>query len=250
MNRPSIVGKPESAGAPGSIDKPESAALFAGQAKSARDFFSHEEELADGGLLPGGVNLIKSYNEGGLYLVVRFVTERSPRKYDLVFRAIGVLEASSVSEWNLERVASDSRMGHVRIYRNKCGMSGVTQAVESPEGFIPTLVGLEGAKNRHDFIWHVSTNFVSDNGVVELDGIVTDRERCLFRFDLSGCDGGRVSSLVKSRAKVEEGVECDIAPFEWDGFNERDFVNLVNSIRIGIDEKAVWATVEESFYLV
>jgi hypothetical protein len=233
-------------GEPVSFEKPQLSAFIAGQAESPRDLIPHEEELADGWQASRGLNLVKAYDEGGIYLVIRFVTERSPRKYDLIFRAIGVLQASSDSERDVKGVTPDSRMRHVRVYGNECGMSRVAQSVESPEGLIPTLVRLEGAKNRYDFIGHVSADFVSDNGVFELGDVVSDREHCLFRFDLSRRNSGSVSGLIKCRAKVDEGVKGDITPFDWDGFNESDFVKLVNSIRIRIDEKVVWATIEES----
>ena len=61
----------------------------------------------------------------------------------------------------------------------------------------------------------------------------------LFGLTLPEAAGSRVSDLIERRAEIDQGVECDVAPVQWDGFCRLDFVDLVKSIGIVLHDNTV-----------
>ncbi len=144
-------------------------------------------------------------------------------------------------------------MGHGGVYCDQASVSGVSQFVQSPDGVIPSLVRLEASKYRNDFGRYVAAKLTLDDCFFEFSFAVPDNEGCPFWTNAARSCGRRVSDLIERRAEIDQGVECDVAPVQWDGFCRLDFVDLVKSIGIVLHDNTVRTTmrttIEETPYL-
>jgi hypothetical protein len=140
-------------------------------------------------------------------------------------------------------------MGHGGVYSDQAGVSGVSLFVQSPDRVIPSLVTLEASKYRNDFGRYVAAKLALDDCFFEFSFAVPNNEGCPCWTNAARSYGRRLSDLVERRAEIDQGVECDIAPVQWDGFCELDFVDRVKSIGIVLHETTVRTTIEETPYL-
>ena len=106
----------------------------------------------------------------------------------------------------------------------------------------PGLLGLEAFEISQRLPGrYVAAKLALDDCFFEFSFAVPDNEGCLFAA--RSC-GRRVSDLIERRAEIDQGVECDVAPVQWDGFCRLDFVDLVKSIGIVLHDNTMRTTVK------
>ena len=55
----------------------------------------------------------------------------------------------------------------------------------------------------------------------------------------------RETSLVESGPQAVDGVERNAPQTDWHGFDQLDFVKILGSVRVFLDDLGVWVGVEE-----
>ena len=215
----SVSKKSEIAGAPALFDKPELAAPRFRGGEDALDYAARSVEEANRIFAASNLGLIKAYIEGDACVVVPVFADSSASKYDLVFFAVVDGLKGDDSRWTDVMDADISPADHDGDQR---GVGRITQLVHCPNGFIPSLVRLERAKERHDFFRDVFADFSPFYQVFEFGSAVADRELSSFGGEPPGCDGGTVSGLIKGRSEVfqsllgDDGANVGQSRFEFE----------------------------------
>jgi hypothetical protein len=135
---------------------------------------------------------------------------------------------------------------HCGTDRNKNSVFvGYTELIQGPEGnALPSFMRLEGPKERVDITWDILAP--TGYGVFDIRGFGTEGECCVFKPLVAAGHSGRVSGLVEGRSEIINNISGGISNVVWQFLDELDFVKLGSSIRVGLNDSGVWATLEES----
>jgi len=112
---------------------------------------------------------------------------------------------------------------------------GITKLVESPDEVIPSFVRLEPANEVADFF----RNFFEES------------VNSLIEFSLTVANG-KVSilpdkseyGLIESGAEVVDNVASMPSETAWHGLNELELVNLMNAVRVRLDNLGISVFIE------
>jgi len=115
--------------------------------------------------------------------------------------------------------------------------------VECPNDIVPTLVRLERAKEREDVRREALA--LSIENVFEISGRVGDWELNTVRSGRIACDSYGVDRLVERRSQTVDDVVGEFCEPFGQGFGQLDLVELVSTLRIGLNDTGVWLFLEE-----
>lgn len=228
------------------LHQPDLSALYFRLNEDAFDFGRHSAQHGNGFFAFGGLRVVKRYQEAHLHVVLKLRARADAAEYDLVFAPV----PDRVGDGDgAESAGSDPAALEVHSSRDshrdqQFMFVGVTQAVQGPDGVIPSLVWLERAKQRHDFVRQIVAAFAGDD-VVEPGQVVGDRELGLFRVDFSSENGGRVAELVEGRPQSLKRLGGGKIAGIGNGPREFDFVQIGNAVRVFLDDAGVWCLLEE-----
>jgi len=226
------------------LDKPETAALRFSSHQDALDYGSHSAEYSNHLMAGYEINFTKSYLEGKMHVIVEFASRRNARKYDLVFSAIPNNRVQNLGGASKDGIADEHAAGCKRDWDKSC-MGGVTQLVQSPYRVISSFVRLERHKKRKNFIWQVVRDFTVDD-IGEPINIVPNGKLGLLGGDLTGCDRSSVTDLVKYGSKSFKSLRSGMGATVGNPFNELEFMELCNSIRIQLYDTMAWGFFDKS----
>ena len=122
--------------------------------------------------------------------------------------------------------------------------AAITNLVECPDEVIPTLVWVEPSKERCDIRWEIFAP--AFNHVFELSGSVRDGEGSVFQSSVAKRAGCCESSLIQSRAEGFSSLGGVIGEAGGKGFGQATFMQLIDSLRIQLNDMSVWFFVEKS----
>jgi hypothetical protein len=119
---------------------------------------------------------------------------------------------------------------------------GITKLVQSPKKIIPSFVWLKRNHQVKDFFREVFglTPYAT---FYFIDGIPKGEMR-VFPFGFGGYPDG-VPGLVESGTQAVECVRGNAGQGDWHGLGQLDFMKILSSIRVLLDDVGVWVTVEE-----
>jgi hypothetical protein len=221
-------------------DQSDSAALSLSGADDAIDLGCHVPEVIGGNGLIGKIDLVKSYKEGNIEIVIGVSAGPHASKHDLIFFAI------PSGDRNLERPGPgkvfDVHSAHGPSDRNEGRMCAVTQLVEGPEGHIPSLVRLEPSKERLNLWGQVFGP--SSNVIVHVEGGIPEREFRALGSELSPQGGYGESGLIERGPQRLKRFGSVVSADLRNGFGYVEFVKL-KSMRVFLDNLFVWYCFEE-----
>jgi hypothetical protein len=184
-------------------------------------------------------NVVEAYRRVQMEIVVRLrIAAFNPADFHLIFRA-----TTSAFDQNAGTFVGD--FAREENSANKIFMlTDVGELVESPEGFIPSLVWLKPSHEIKDFLGKVfgsmaSTTFHVGSGVSE-------REMSVLA-GLSGRDGNCVTELIERSPKVPDRIERQPGDSQRQRLNQPDILEIVSCIkRVWLSENGVRLTLKKS----
>jgi hypothetical protein len=224
------------------FDESEPAAFPFG---SAQDSFNLADRCVEHGRRwkdTDDVDFVKAYNEMRAYIVARVNTTFAASKCDLIFRAIP-FRVKAFQRFRFLKVVNGHRCTNYAD-GSKGSMSGIAKLVESPKGFIPSLVWAEPAKKRQDFIGQIFAPASFDD-ILKSHNIVPKRKVGVFHPWHASCHRRGVTSLIENGAKCEQSLKSKIIAGGGDALSKFDLVRLVDSIGVRLDKSLIWLTIFE-----
>ncbi len=180
------------------------------------------------------LDIVNRYKHHELNVHVEFTSSNVAGKYHLVF--------GSVPERHLKGGVPRDRyrgeahpLGNYGYRTDDSVLIGITKLVESPDEVIPSFVRLEPANEVADFF----RNFFKEtvNSLIE------------FRLTVANGKVLELShkseyGLIESGAEVVDNVASTPSEAAWHGLNELELVNLMNAVRVRLDNSGVSVFIE------
>ncbi len=117
-----------------------------------------------------------------------------------------------------------------------------TYSVECPEEVVPSSVWLERAKERQNILGKILASPLE--GILEFGSAPCKREECLGVRLASGMSNG-IRSLIESGPEVVSGIGSNIGERPWQWPSEFNLVELISSIRVGLNNTGVWFGIQK-----
>jgi hypothetical protein len=118
----------------------------------------------------GDLQLINRYHEGHLHIELKMASGTDAAEYDLILGAVPSRHRYTAMASNAPPLHMHSRDDSDRD--QELMFVGVTEAVQGPQGIIPSLVWIERSKERQDFIRDVVAAFAA-NDIVKPGRVIT-----------------------------------------------------------------------------
>lgn len=248
-------------------NKSEPPTLCFRSSNDALDYAHHVVEDSNSRLAAQSLDALDRYVKGDVCLVLRAHFTRNSRYSDLMLLSIptgvGRGEAAGKAvdvgmnsdlapatwEWSrrLGNLCCSEEIELTEIERHQGAVFvGVTQAVQGPEGVIPSVVWLEAPKQRDDFRWQIIAGTPIVNVVVEIgEGVggrkVSTRPLRLAGGDFAGGKGSGVSDLIEGGMKIAGRVKDDTWQVRWQPPLKDDLMNLMAGISgIALNPMGPW----------
>jgi hypothetical protein len=190
-----------------SFDKSDTAALSFRTQQDALDYASDVVQDGNDRLAAQGFNFIERYRKGELNIVVKIKSKRRMGKRDLVFRAVPMWGMQNGDRTrptlNIESTGSNTDGREQSVFVS------VAQLVQGPEKVIPSLVRLEPAKKRKDFVRQF-LGATATYCVVKSSDVVPKGKVRSFGRRFAGSDCGGVTNLIEDGAERFNGFGCSI----------------------------------------
>lgn len=210
--------------------------------QDALDFGRHSAENVNRRLLAQKINISESYEKADLEIVLQVTSRRDARKWNLVFFAV----VGGVQKRNTQRNSyiADQRGSAANRHRNESCVLGVSKLVQGPDGVIPSLVRLERAKKRKNFVRQILGNLAIDK-IIKPNRVVSNGKLSFLGSDLSSGDGAGVTNLIKSRAQPLQYFSSGMSSTFRRFFDEFQLVNLCDAIGIQLNDLTAWVWFKE-----
>jgi hypothetical protein len=184
--------------------------------------------------------ILERYKQGEIALVLKVKFPLGAGVYDFIFLAIPVDNLRKLNSGEIEgRALNVEFKGAPNHERDQRVLAYVTEIIEGVERVIPSTVTVEQSKPRLDFRRQIFAS--TPHAILKIGGGISER-----KSDVSGI-GMTSSSQVASKGCVIEGGSCMLddfrredTPSEWKSLGELDFVNIVDSVRVRLDNAGMW----------
>lgn len=185
-------------------------------------------------------NIAESYCGGNLELVLRVIlTGNQPRENYLAFRAV------SRADIEFEAGAFDPKVAREdRPFERDFVLHRVDDLVQTPQGFVPSLIRLERHHQIEDGLRDVHRS--SPTVAVFLRSVLVEGE-VRISATFAACESDGKTELIKRRSEIVCGVSCDTANSSWDGLSEsqaKEAIARIDLIILG--ENFVRVSIKES----
>ena len=143
------------------------------------------------------VEIVKSYKEGNVAIVLKASAGADAREFDLVFFA--------VPRRHHKVATADFRIidGHAGANQangdEEAVLVGITELVHSPEGIIPSLVSVEAPKQRPDFLRQITASTLCHT--VQVGNRIGHREISVLGIAGAARRPRSVSRLIQRRSQ-------------------------------------------------
>src|SRR5215208_1285503 len=238
----SLGPAPQGAGAPEISEKSDSLALSFSGPQDAINFARAGIQDANRRAACDAVELVKSYKEAKLDIVLNVTAGSDPSSYDLVFSAVvnwGRKSKSTLHSqvFDLHPAAIDTDGDQQSV------LVGVTELVECPEGIIPSLMRIERSKQRSDFRRQI---FASPFGVnIQFTGAVGEGEVGIFRLRDPSENGCGITTLIECGPQRFNRLDGGIGPTIGDFARKLEAMDRV-PIRVHLTDRSSWFIFEKS----
>lgn len=185
-------------------------------------------------LLVHKLDIVNRYKHHELNVHVEFTSSNIARKYHLVFGSVPVRHLKGGVPRNRYRGEAHT-LSDYGYRADGSVFIGITKLVESPDEVIPSFVRLEPANEVADFF----RNFFKEtvNSVIEFSLTVANGE--VLELPHKSEHG-----VIESGAEVIDNVASTPSEAAWHGLNELELVNLMNAVRVRLDNSGVSVLIE------
>jgi hypothetical protein len=220
------------------------------------DAFDHIRHLVKYGnnwLAANNFDISYRYEHAEFDVHVWVNTPSDVRERHLIFRAIpygGPAAREQVVEDRVVRIPMNVSSAHATDSRDngqdEFVLVGITNLVERPQKIIPSSIWL--ARNHQ-----VKDAFRYIPGPTLRAAFALGVGKCSAEGEMSMVPAVGVSRLsdreaspVQCRSQVRRHIKSDVGEKFWHGLTQANFVELLASIRIALNETGVWVVVDES----
>lgn len=184
-------------------------------------------------------NVAEAYRRVQMEIVVRLrIAAFNPADFHLIFRATpGALDQNTGTF--VDHFAREENSAN-EIFM----FTDVGKLVESPEGFIPSLVWLKSRHQIKDFLRDIFGSISSTT--VDIGSGLAERKVCVLA-GLSGRDGNCVTELIERGPKVLDRIERQPGDSQRQWLNQSDVLEIVSCIkRVWLSDNSVRLTLKKS----
>jgi hypothetical protein len=180
------------------------------------------------------LDIVNRYQKHDLNVHVEFTSTNIAGKCHLVFGSVPIRHMKR----GVPRSGHRCEAHALANYGHRTDGSvfiGITELVESPDEVIPSFVRLEPANEVADFF----RNFFKEtvNSLIEFRLTVANGKVCKLP---SKSEHG----LIESGAEIVDNVASVPSDAEWHGLNELELVDLMNAVRVRLDNFGVSVLIE------
>jgi hypothetical protein len=180
------------------------------------------------------LDIVNRYKKHDLNVHVEFTSTTIAGKYHLIFDSVPVRHLKRGVPGNRYRGEAHT----LANYGHRTDGSvfiGITELVESPDEVIPSFVRLEPANEVADFL----RNFLGEtvNSLHEFKLTVANGK--VYKLPNKSEHG-----LIESSAEIVDNVASVPSDAEWHGLNELELVDLMNAVRVRLDNFGVSVLIE------
>jgi hypothetical protein len=192
------------------------------------------------------LDVAKSYGKSEACIVLILDSNLCTCKYDLVFAAIdsALGEEKRLATSDLLKFSEENRSTR-SDWDNETVLGCTTKLIQCPEKDFPSLVRLEGHKERLDFI---RQSFATrPNATCEVYVFGTERKAELFQvWSGNSLESSRANhSQIQSGSHILGGRNCALGEDFRERFFESEFMKFVYSIRIGFSNQRAFCALKE-----
>jgi hypothetical protein len=234
---------------PASVNEPNSSALCFRSQNDALNFARDCAKEGNRRLASYSLDWPERYEKGEIEFVFNIGVGADHGEYDLVFFRIppGSFDGEVASPPNEHFVYVHPTANSGSDGNNQPMLVRVGNPVQGPDRVIPTFVRLEGAKQREDIRWDIFAPAASNHIGFKLGGGIGDGEISVLEVSPSGCGSGCISGLVQGSSKIAGNIKGDVLELERERLDKLNFMKLIDSLFITLNDTGVWFSVKEDF---
>jgi hypothetical protein len=186
------------------------------------------------------VDVVKSYMEGNIHIVLQISFRGDPSKYDAIFVPLP-------SEHKLSGACSPHLIdvyspGADTYWHKESVFVGVTKLVDGPEGIIPSLVWLERSKERTNFWAQIPTS--PFDVVIQSDGRISEGKISILGVRNAAQNASSIATLIQAGSEGFDGLDGRIGPTIGDVARKFQTVDS-KAIRLYLSSTSGWVLLEE-----
>jgi len=225
----------------------ESSSLRFDSVQDTQNYLADLVQSSHDWLAVNDLDVVKRYKERELEIVIECSSRSKLNKYHLVFRSIPdvwLRHREEPSATNISSVWPQS----LPYWDNHFVLIGVGDFVQSPKEIIPSLVRLESAKERVDFLRNIlgSPKIISHFSDVSGEG----KSTMLGVFNSRG-KSECVSRVIENTSQTDSDICSFIRDARGDGLCHPDFFeNVSRFLRMQLSNSLVGVLVTESVDLL
>jgi hypothetical protein len=124
-------------------------------------------------------------------------------------------------------------------------LRAVCHFVDCPDEIVPSLVRLETPKEREDVRRQIVASTPTNNAHFQAGGVVSNGKVSVLGIGLAGSEGRCESGLVERGSQFLSHGDRVVNEVVGDGMSQFDFMRLVDSIRMWLNNMGIWFRPEE-----